>query len=177
MTHDDEKLLEKILDGTELTDEELSTLSAEDIECNDMLKAVKHVDTNDEPPAHLDSAIRAHARSAVTTKKRPLVVYFRLALTAAAVLLFTLIVIQLLPVKNEDPGKMAIGTPDEEQVVQPDRSKVVKNKISPTVAQDDTVPEFDWESDSITKEMALLEAEIYMDQLDYADAALVENFE
>ena len=176
MEHDNDKLLEELLSGTDLNPEDSAMLSAEDLECNDVLKAVKEIDTNDEPPAHLDAAIRAHARSTAAPTKRPAVIYFRMALTAAAALLFTLIVIQLLPVKNDEPG-VIVDKPGKENVVKPDESKVVKNKLNPTLAKDETVPEFDWDDDNITKELALLEAEIYMDELDYADAALVENFE
>lgn len=174
MTNDKDKLLEMILGDSELpSDDERFTM--EDLECNDLLKVVEGIDHSDEPPSHLDTVISEYAQKSIKARKRPAVVYLRLALAAAAALLFTLIVIQLVPIRKAEPSPVVKQGPLNDNQQAPDRSRIVEKQVKPTVAE--TVPEFDWESDSITKEMVLLEAEIYMDELDYSDAALVENFE
>ncbi|OVE77232.1 hypothetical protein BVX99_03150 [bacterium F16] len=177
MIKDNDTLLEKVLSGAELTSDQQAQLSVEEQECWDIVQATMAIDACDDPPSHIDAAISRFARDAGKPGVRPLVVYFRLALTAAASLLFTLIVIQLLPIKKaESPSSAGINKHRVQQGL-PDRSRAVDHNVKPTIAKVDGVPDFSWDIDAITKELSILDAEIYMEELDFADAALVENFE
>jgi hypothetical protein len=182
MNDDKDRIMEKLLQAEALDASEKQVVQSDEDLSNvtEFLSAIKGVDFGEDPPESLDTTILSNARKRTSRAKRPALVYVRLGLAAAAAFLIVMIVLQLIP----GPGKGGeiIVRPDTPnpgtRIVDPNGAPKPQPDDDAVVHKDDeTLPDFDWgDGGAVDTELAMLEAELFLNELDDVDAVLVENF-